>query len=283
MTEEFCAEGPDGKKGCQSNRDQPGSGASGGNVQSRTSLGTTSLGPMTASCTGMDFKDIPEYPHRGGHPDDGKMLTTLFSELEDAISKQPTQYEVSFTVPTSYWYLRWFDLKAVDHVDWINVMSYDLQGVWDSTNPIGSHIPAHTNLTEIKQAFDLFWRNDVPAKKLNLARLQFKCGASTGACTKKSGTLSYKEITTIIDRKEFTPYYDKENAVKYIVWNNDQWVSYDDEETLKQNIDVANKLGLGGLLTWSIDQDTTDLKALQGVLAPMTYEAFAKAADDAEY
>jgi len=71
-------------------------------------------------------------------------------------------------VPTSYWYLRWFDLSASEYVDWINVMSYDLHGTWDSTNPIGNHILAHTNLTEINQALDLFWRNNVPANKLNL-------------------------------------------------------------------------------------------------------------------
>lgn len=108
-------------------------------------------------------------------------------------------------MPTSFWYLRWFDLAAVDHVDFINVMSMfdpihtsagfttdvhrlrvsdmwntrnnllsyiltigSLHGTWDSTNPIGSHVYAHTNLTEIKQAFDLFWRNSVPPNKLNL-------------------------------------------------------------------------------------------------------------------
>jgi chitinase len=70
---------------------------------------------------------------------------------------------VSFTVPTSYWYLRWFDLAAVDHVDWVNVMSYDLHGVWDQDNPIGNHVLAHTNLTEIKLALDLFWRSELIA------------------------------------------------------------------------------------------------------------------------
>jgi len=45
-------------------------------------------------------------------------------------------------------------------------------------------------------------------------------------CTENSGTLSYKEITEIIDAQQLTPVYDRENAVKYIVWDNDQWVSY---------------------------------------------------------
>jgi chitinase len=144
--------------------------------------------------------------------------------------------------------------------------------VWDASNPIGNRVLAHTNQTEIKLALDLLWRNSVDPKKVNLG-LGFygrsfqlsdpncwhpgcKCqcsiqlrthadhtpcvmtglflgGASPGPCTQNSGTLSYKEITQVIDQNKLTPYYDRENAVKYIVWNKDQWVSYDDEETFK--------------------------------------------------
>ncbi len=47
------------------------------------------------------------------------------------------------------------------------VHEYSLHGVWDRLNPIGDNIYGHTNLTEINLAFDLFWRNNVPANKLN--------------------------------------------------------------------------------------------------------------------
>lgn len=30
----------------------------------------------------------------------------------------------------------------------------------------------------------------------------------------------------VIDQYKLKPYYDKESEVKYIVWNQDQWVSY---------------------------------------------------------
>lgn len=57
----------------------------------------------------------------------------------------------------------------------------------------------------------------------------------------------------------------------------------DDAETFKQKIDFANEQGLSGLLIWAIDQDTQDLEALKGVVAPKTVAAFAKKADDAAY
>lgn len=48
-------------------------------------------------------------------------------------------------------------------------VTYDLHGAWDSPeDQIGSYVYAHTNLTEITDALDLLWRNDVPANKVNM-------------------------------------------------------------------------------------------------------------------
>ncbi|KAF4906599.1 Chitotriosidase-1 [Colletotrichum fructicola] len=236
---------------------------------------------------GVDFDwEYPGADDRGGIDTDGANFVTFLKELDDANKKQPVKYVVSFTAPTSYWYLRHFDLKAVDHVDFVNVMSYDLHGVWDGKNPIGQHIYGHTNLTEMEQAFDLFWRNDVPANKLNMGlgfygrafQLQdsscskpgcgFKGGATKGGCSGESGILSYREIMAVIDSKKIKPVHDKKAGVKYITWNTDQWVSYDDADTFDQKKEMAKDLGLGGYLIWAIDQDDEHLTALQAVISP---------------
>ncbi|KAF2716673.1 glycoside hydrolase family 18 protein [Polychaeton citri CBS 116435] len=238
---------------------------------------------------GFDGVDLDwEYPgasDRGGKEDDGVKYTQLLAALRTKFSGI-----ISFTAPTSCWYLRHFDLTAMTkYVDWINVMTYDLHGTWDNTTAaIGNHVFAHTNLTEIKTAFDLYWRNNIPAEKVNLGlgfygrsfQLKdpscfrpgclFKGGASPGSCTDNSGTLSYREIMDIIDRYNISPYYDKENQVKYITWKSDQWVSYDDQDTFQAKIKFANDLGLGGLLLWSLDQDTPELDGLVAVIHPKT-------------
>ena len=163
---------------------------------------------------------------------------------------------------------------------------YSLHGVWDRDNPIGSHIYGHTNLTEMSLAFDLFWRNDVPAKKLNMGLgfygrafqladpscnkpgCLFKGGATKGACSGESGILSYREIQEVVKVNKIKPVHDKKAGVKYITWNTDQWVSFDDKETFKQKKDLAAKLGLGGYLIWAIDQDDAEMSALSAVLDP---------------
>jgi chitinase len=237
---------------------------------------------------GVDFDwEYPGAPDRGGKAEDAKNYTQLLKELEAAIADGVTKYEVSFTAPTSYWYLRYFDLKGMaQHVDFVNVLSSDLHGAWDANSPTGGQVLAHTNLTEIKLALDLYWRNDVPPTKINLGLgfygrsfqlahptcsqpgCLFKGGGAFGQCTENSGTLSYREIIQIIDQYSLSPYHDETNAVKYITWKNDQWVSYDDQENFLQKVKFANSLGLGGLLIWALGQDTADLQALQGVLHP---------------
>lgn len=68
----------------------------------------------------------------------------------------------------------------------------------------------------------------------------FSGGGTQGACTKNSGTLSYREITEVLSSTGVTPTYDQTDGVKYFSWNSNQWASYDDEETFQQKIHYAN-------------------------------------------
>ncbi|KAJ6052520.1 glycosyl hydrolases family 18-domain-containing protein [Penicillium canescens] len=226
----------------------------------------------------------------------------LVQDIRKAFDAEDKKYELSFTTPTSYWYLRWFDIKEMSKAaDYVNVMSYDLHGVWDADDPIGSHVLAHTNLTEIKQAMDLLWRNEVPAQKVNFGLAfysrtfqledkdcwhpgcDFKGGGMEGPCTKNSGTLSYRELTDIMVSKDVNATYDEEAAVKYFKWNEDQWASYDDQQTFQQKIEYANDQGLGGLLIWSLDQDTSNLDDLRGVIYPADLRMSDHSANDVSY
>ncbi|EMD68575.1 glycoside hydrolase family 18 protein [Bipolaris sorokiniana ND90Pr] len=252
---------------------------------------------------GVDLDwEYPGAPDRGGNPNDGENLTKLMKEMRAEFDKSGGSHkEISFTAPTSYWYMRHFDIKASSEAaDFVNVMAYDLHGVWDGENPIGAQVLAHTNLTEIGKALDLLWRNGVDPEKINMGLgfygrsfqlanpacsqpgCPFKGGASPGICTENSGTLSYSEIMDIIKDNDLTPYYDKEHGVKYITWGGDQWVSYDDFETFQQKIEYFNALGLGGILIWAIDLDTKQLDALEAVIYPEQLGARAEEATTAD-
>jgi chitinase len=55
--------------------------------------------------------------------------------------------------------------------------------------------------------------------------------------------MSFAEIETQIKMYQLTTEYDEESQVKYLAYNEDQWVSYDDSETLQKKVDFANEQG----------------------------------------
>ena len=125
----------------------------------------------------------------------------------------------------------------IPYVNWINLMSYDLHGSWDTEDSyVGNYLNSHTNLTEIKDALDLLWRNNVPASMVNLgigfygrsftlvssecstAGCPWVSGGTAGPCSANSGTLMYSEIMSIINNDGVEATLDETAAVEYIVF-----------------------------------------------------------------
>lgn len=155
----------------------------------------------------------------------------------------------------------------------------------DRNNPIGSIVQSHTNLTEIKLASELLWRVGVKPEQVALGYgfygrafelrdascskpgCEFKGGARAGPCSKESGILMHYEIQAILDQApNLKPVWDKEAAAKYLVFDKNQWVSYDDKDTFGQKIEWANNVGFGGALIWAADTDDDKFSAMSGFL-----------------
>ncbi|KAF3017889.1 hypothetical protein E8E14_013004 [Neopestalotiopsis sp. 37M] len=239
---------------------------------------------------GFDGVDIdweyPVAPERSGKPEDHANYVTFLKNLRDALNSQNKNYGLTITIPSSYWYMKNFDIVGISKIiDWFNLMSYDLHGTWDSTDPyIGPVINAHTNLTEITQSLDLLWRNDIDPKKVvlglgfygrsftltdpscNKPGCPFSAGGKPGPCTASAGTLSYSEIRAIVDAGA-TPELDKDAMIKSITWDSNQWVSYDDQETLKMKLDYANSKCLGGTMVWAATTDNPKGEAAAAINA----------------
>lgn len=92
----------------------------------------------------------------------------LLSDLKDAFDTEGTDWEISIAVPSSYWYLRGFDLYALqDYVDYFNLMSYDIHGMWDLDNEwTGPYLKGHTDWRKIEEGLELLWRNAVRPEKV---------------------------------------------------------------------------------------------------------------------
>lgn len=106
--------------------------------------------PSTSSPADSTFSVAEE---RSGRPEDFKNYVSFLKNLRGVLGSKG----LTLTLPASYWYLQHFDLKNMEpYLDWFNVMSYDLHGTWDGTNPyLGPYINSHTNLTEIDLALEV--------------------------------------------------------------------------------------------------------------------------------
>ncbi|UKZ78670.1 hypothetical protein TrVFT333_006416 [Trichoderma virens FT-333] len=240
---------------------------------------------------GFDGVDIdweyPGAPDRGGTDRDFGNFPLLLKAVRDAFNEHGHgHWGISITAPSSYWYLQYFDLQElVKHVNFINLMSYDLHGIWDETNEIGKQILAHTNLTEVDQALDLFWLNDISPTMINLGiafygrsykladasctkpGCRFSGPGAKGDCSNTAGYLSYREIMEEVALAGDSAYqmWDREAAVKMFVYDSDNWISYDDSVTFQQKVDFANDRGLAGLMVWAVDQDDDGFNALKAL------------------
>jgi len=213
---------------------------------------------------GVDLDwEYPGAPDRRGKPEDTANYVLLCKDINRHFQNRGRGWGLSFTAPASYWYMKWFDIENMAaEVDFVNLMTYDMHGSWDDrSNWIGNKVYTHTNMTEIKDALQLLWRNNVPAEKVNMG-LGFygrsytlkdpKCDkpgclfsgpGKAGTCTGQEGYLSYQEIKDILKSTGAKPVHDKETMTKYVRFNNDQWVGYDDPETIKAKVKYANEVG----------------------------------------
>ncbi|CAK7227366.1 hypothetical protein SEUCBS140593_006551 [Sporothrix eucalyptigena] len=228
---------------------------------------------MFMATHGFDGVDIDwEYPvadDRGGVAADFKNYVYMLSRLRARLDGSGRRYGISITLPASYWYLRGFDIIHLERfVDWFNIMTYDIHGVWDSTDKfIGSYAYAHTNLTEISEGLELLWRNNINPQRVNMGLGFYGRSADGGQCTGTPGVLSAAEIVKIINGGAKVT-FDPVAAVKIVTWGTNQWVSWDDAQTLKLKQDFANERCLGGTMVWAIDlDDGTLINALGSNLA----------------
>lgn len=229
---------------------------------------------------GFDGVDIDwEYPvaeERAGREEDfsnfPKFIANLKSVLDGAGGKGLT-----ITLPVAYWYLRHFDIiKMEPHVDWFNMMSYDLHGAWDSGNKwLGNYLLSHTNLTEITDYFDLMWRNSIKPEKVVMGlafysrtfkatsggcmepNCTFSSVADAGPCTGEAGVLSNAEIDARISSTGAVPQLDKKAAVQILKIGTD-WITYDNLDTWKIKTDFVRSQCLGGVMVWAISLDKSD-------------------------
>ncbi|KAI1373409.1 hypothetical protein F4677DRAFT_448485 [Hypoxylon crocopeplum] len=219
---------------------------------------------------GVDIDwEYPGAPDRSGDPSDTENFVSLLKEMRASFG---TSYGISATLPASYWYLKWFDPVAMEpYVDFFGLMTYDLHGPWDkSVQDVGPVIIGQTNIPETYNWTLPLWYDKVDPSKINMGLAYYGRGYTVesvdcmtvgctwsgpsrpGPCTAFGGVMSLQEIEDLIPQIGVEPILDSTAMMKYLVWS-DQWIGYDDLETIAMKKSWASSRCFGGTMIWSVD------------------------------
>ncbi|CAD0098997.1 unnamed protein product [Aureobasidium mustum] len=189
---------------------------------------------------GVDLDwEYPGDPDRGGRKlADTRNLSLLVREMRAAYG---TRFGISVTLAPDYWYLRWFDAKAMEpNVDFFGFMAYDLHGSWDSdVHTLGKIVRGQADIREIRNDTAPLWFDGLDPAKIN-----FVTPASVPV---KPASSHSSEIKNIAKSKGIHPTYLSGAMMKELTWD-DQWIGYDDEETFAAKKEFANSMCFGGTM-----------------------------------
>ncbi|XP_049548008.1 uncharacterized protein LOC125959239 [Anopheles darlingi] len=227
---------------------------------------------------GFDGIDIDwEVPSSGDRSNFVQLLAALASELHSAgliltVAVVPSESRASES----------YDIPGIArHADYILLMTYDYNYYGDGYT--GHNAPLYagpSDRSEFQKQLNIdhsvsYWRrNGAPAHKLILGvpayGKTFKLAntrdhdlrdktigaGNAGRYTKEAGILAYYEVLENL-QNGWTRSRDSTQKVPY-AYSGDQWMSYDDSESIADKCNYVVNRNLGGVMMWTIDMDDFD-------------------------
>jgi GH18 family chitinase/chitodextrinase len=215
------------------------------------------------------------------------LLKTLREHLDKASEQDGKYYQLSAAVSAAYDKIEFAQpTKYMPYLDFVNIMTYDMHGAWDSktnhqsalyANP---NFPDNLNIDDVIKKFDSYgvnkkkliigtpfysrgWKN-VQSDAIDPSKPGLYASASGGANGIWDGGVAagvnpYYHILDMLNDSSFKKYYDEYAKAPYLYSEEKkEMYTYEDEQSLGEKVDYVKNNDLGGVIIWELSADKDD-------------------------
>jgi Chitinase len=232
---------------------------------------------------GFDGIDIDwEYPVAGGlstnvrRPEDKYNYTLLMKTLREKLDARGAvdgkKYLLSFAGAAGNWYIKNIEpIQMIQYVDYVNVMSYDLHGPWETltnyNSPLYSYDPLHPSYISASNSINAWINSGFPKSKIVMGvpfyGYIYKAVANinNGFNQTYSGasSISYKNIAAnYLNALGYNKFYDTNAKVPWL-FNGSTFISYENEQSMAEKANYIKTNGLSGVMIWELSQDQNNI------------------------
>lgn len=197
-------------------------------------------------------------------------FTSLLQQLRDDLTalsaKTNKTYLLTIAVGGEQYYIDGTEMdKVTELVDFINLMSYDLRGGFTDIAGHHANLGAQTGEPDGPSGMrtvEIFHKAGVPYNKMVLGAAFYgrvwgklstteNNGLGKKAATKGLGGNGYDTLKEhFIDKNGYTRYFDESAQAPYL-FNGENFISYEDEVSIKAKCDYVKEKGLAGIMYWA--------------------------------
>nr|WP_177182473.1 glycoside hydrolase family 18 protein [Paenibacillus sp. OV219] len=211
----------------------------------------------------------------GSSPDDRVNFTLLLKEIREAIdllgAETGRHYLLTIAAGADQYYIDGTEMDQVHrYLDFIQLMTYDMRGGFQTLTGHHTNLYAATGdlfRISVEASVRLFRNAGVPKEKLVIgaafySRLWMHVPNVNHGLHQMAGTAGgygpdfAKLANEYINKNGYIRYWDDEAKAPYL-FNGQSFITYEDEESLKNKADFVIQEGLAGIMFWEYYCDTT--------------------------